>query len=70
MNDEVRRLLFIIWIANKELGEEVFSPLGLVVLADNLGQMRAIAHALELPLTGEGDFYYDQTPPSGAPGIA
>ena len=39
------------WLANEDLGEEVFGPLGLVVLADDLEQMRSVAHALQGQLT-------------------
>jgi len=39
------------WLENETLGEEVFGPLGLLVLADNLDQMRAVAQALQGQLT-------------------
>jgi NADP-dependent aldehyde dehydrogenase len=39
------------WLANAELGEEVFGPLGLIVVADDLDQMRAVALALQGQLT-------------------
>ncbi|MGB3146497.1 MAG: aldehyde dehydrogenase (NADP(+)), partial [Paracoccaceae bacterium] len=39
------------WLANPALAEEVFGPLGLVVLAEDLGQMREIALALRGQLT-------------------
>jgi alpha-ketoglutaric semialdehyde dehydrogenase len=39
------------WLANEDLGEEVFGPLGLVVLADDLEQMHSVAHALQGQLT-------------------
>ena len=48
------------WLANKELGEEVFGPLGLVVRAASFEQMVEIAKSLEGQLTAtlhmdEGD---------------
>lgn len=39
------------WLASEDLGEEVFGPLGLVVLADDLEQMHSVAHALQGQLT-------------------
>ncbi len=39
------------WLANDDLGEEVFGPFGLVVLADDLEQMHSVAHALQGQLT-------------------
>lgn len=39
------------WLTNKDLGEEVFGPLGLIVLADDVPQMRSVAHALQGQLT-------------------
>jgi len=39
------------WLANEELHEEVFGPLGLVVLADDLDQMRQVACSLQGQLT-------------------
>ncbi|MDB3910631.1 aldehyde dehydrogenase (NADP(+)) [Paracoccaceae bacterium] len=39
------------WLTNKDLGEEVFGPLGLIVLADDLQQMHSVAHALQGQLT-------------------
>ena len=39
------------WIKAEELGEEVFGPLGLVVVADDLDQMREMARTLEGQLT-------------------
>jgi 2,5-dioxopentanoate dehydrogenase len=39
------------WLANDDLGEEVFGPLGLIFLADDLEQMRSVAHALRGQLT-------------------
>lgn len=39
------------WLTNKDLGEEVFGPLGLIVLADDVQQMRSVAHALQGQLT-------------------
>jgi len=39
------------WLTNKDLGEEVFGPLGLIVLADDVQQMHSVAHALPGQLT-------------------
>jgi 2,5-dioxopentanoate dehydrogenase len=39
------------WLTNKDLGEEVFGPLGLLVLADDEQQMLSVAHALQGQLT-------------------
>lgn len=39
------------WLANAELGEEVFGPLGLIVRSDGPDQMEAIAHSLQGQLT-------------------
>lgn len=39
------------WLANKQLGEEVFGPLGMIVEVDSLDEMEAVAHALEGQLT-------------------
>ncbi|WP_068300900.1 aldehyde dehydrogenase (NADP(+)) [Pararhodobacter sp. CCB-MM2] len=39
------------WLANHELGEEVFGPLGVIVRARDADQMREIARALEGQLT-------------------
>ena len=39
------------WLTNKDLGEEVFGPLGLIVLADDVHQMHSVAHALQGQLT-------------------
>ncbi len=39
------------WLANAELGEEVFGPLGILVRVRGLDQMRALAEALEGQLT-------------------
>ncbi|MCK0172341.1 aldehyde dehydrogenase (NADP(+)) [Aliiroseovarius sp. S1123] len=39
------------WLANETLGEEVFGPLGLVVLAKDVGEMQQMARALEGQLT-------------------
>ncbi|WP_171236873.1 aldehyde dehydrogenase (NADP(+)) [Ruegeria sp. HKCCA6837] len=39
------------WLADEALSEEVFGPLGLIVEADDLDQMRAVATALEGQLT-------------------
>ena len=39
------------WLANEALGEEVFGPLGLIVLADDEDQMQAIARSLKGQLT-------------------
>jgi alpha-ketoglutaric semialdehyde dehydrogenase len=39
------------WLTNKDLGEEVFGPVGLIVLADDVQQMRSVAHALRGQLT-------------------
>ncbi|MGI9271934.1 MAG: aldehyde dehydrogenase (NADP(+)) [Woeseiaceae bacterium] len=39
------------WLANDELGEEVFGPLGMIVLAEDLAEMKTIASALKGQLT-------------------
>ncbi|WIY26572.1 aldehyde dehydrogenase (NADP(+)) [Parasedimentitalea psychrophila] len=39
------------WLGNPALGEEVFGPLGLVVVADDLDQMHQVARALQGQLT-------------------
>jgi NADP-dependent aldehyde dehydrogenase len=39
------------WLENETLGHEVFGPLGLVVLVDDLIQMRDVANSLEGQLT-------------------
>ncbi|MEC8196533.1 MAG: aldehyde dehydrogenase (NADP(+)), partial [Pseudomonadota bacterium] len=39
------------WLANESLGEEVFGPLGLVVVAEDLDQMRTVARSLQGQLT-------------------
>lgn len=39
------------WLANHELGEEVFGPLGLVVRVKDVAEMRQIAKSLEGQLT-------------------
>lgn len=39
------------WLANEILGEEVFGPLGMIVIADTLDEMRAVAHNLQGQLT-------------------
>jgi NADP-dependent aldehyde dehydrogenase len=39
------------WLANEELGEEVFGPLGLIVRAADLEQMVAVARSLRGQLT-------------------
>lgn len=39
------------WLANEELGEEVFGPLGIIVRVKDEAQMREIARALEGQLT-------------------
>lgn len=39
------------WLANKSLGEEVFGPLGLIVVAKDRSERLAIARALEGQLT-------------------
>lgn len=54
------------WLSNETLGEEVFGPLGLIVLADDLTQMQQLAHALQGQLTctlfmEEGDMAAAQT---------
>ena len=48
------------WLANEDLGEEVFGPLGIVVTVENEDEMIAIAHSLHGQLTAtlhmdEGD---------------
>jgi len=39
------------WIENEVLGEEVFGPLGLIVVAQDMDEMRAIARGLQGQLT-------------------
>lgn len=39
------------WLANPELSEEVFGPMGLLVVAEDSAEMRAVALALEGQLT-------------------
>jgi alpha-ketoglutaric semialdehyde dehydrogenase len=39
------------WLANEELGEEVFGPLGMIVVAEDMDEMTAIANALKGQLT-------------------
>src|SRR3546814_5869468 len=39
------------WLANRELGEEVFGPLGLVVAASGFEEMEEIARSLQGQLT-------------------
>ncbi len=39
------------WLANEELGEEVFGPLGVMVRTDGLDQMGAMARAMQGQLT-------------------
>jgi alpha-ketoglutaric semialdehyde dehydrogenase len=39
------------WLANKELGEEVFGPLGIVVVAQNMDEVLAVAKTLHGQLT-------------------
>lgn len=39
------------WLANSDLGEEVFGPLGIVLRVDDPDQMRAVAQSLEGQLT-------------------
>jgi alpha-ketoglutaric semialdehyde dehydrogenase len=39
------------WLANESLGEEVFGPLGLIVLADNTDQMQDVARVMQGQLT-------------------
>jgi NADP-dependent aldehyde dehydrogenase len=39
------------WLANEELGEEVFGPLGMIVVAENLEEMQAVAKSLVGQLT-------------------
>lgn len=39
------------WLKNDTLGEEVFGPLGLIVVVDDLDQMRAVAQSLHGQLT-------------------
>lgn len=57
------------WLANRELGEEVFGPLGLVVVARDEPQMRSVAETLDGQLTctihleeGDGDFASELMP--------
>lgn len=39
------------WLANEELGEEVFGPLGIVIAVENEDEMLSIAHGLHGQLT-------------------
>jgi len=39
------------WLANEELGEEVFGPLGIVVVAQNTDELLAVARSLHGQLT-------------------
>ena len=39
------------WLANEELGEEVFGPLGLIVTAQDMDEVLAVAKALHGQLT-------------------
>ena len=39
------------WLANAALGEEVFGPLGMIVVAEDMNEMTAVAKALEGQLT-------------------
>ncbi|MGC9370840.1 MAG: aldehyde dehydrogenase (NADP(+)) [Paracoccaceae bacterium] len=39
------------WLANEALGEEVFGPLGLVVVVKDMDEMLALAHSLQGQLT-------------------
>ncbi|WP_428540063.1 aldehyde dehydrogenase (NADP(+)) [Profundibacter sp.] len=39
------------WLANEALGEEVFGPLGMIVTAESLDEMRAVALSLQGQLT-------------------
>ncbi len=39
------------WLTNEELGEEVFGPLGLIVIAENMGEMHTVAQSLQGQLT-------------------
>lgn len=39
------------WLANEELGEEVFGPLGMIVIAKDMDEMHTIAKALQGQLT-------------------
>ena len=39
------------WLANAELGEEVFGPLGIIVRAKDINEVRAVAHGLKGQLT-------------------
>jgi NADP-dependent aldehyde dehydrogenase len=39
------------WLANESLAEEVFGPLGMVVVAESLAEMLTVAHSLEGQLT-------------------
>lgn len=39
------------WLKNSELGEEVFGPLGLVVIVDDVEQMLEVAHSFDGQLT-------------------
>ena len=39
------------WLANKSLGEEVFGPLGMIVVVDDSDEMLAVANALQGQLT-------------------
>ncbi len=39
------------WLANEELGEEVFGPLGIVITVENEDEMTAVAHSIVGQLT-------------------
>lgn len=50
------------WLANHELGEEVFGPLGIIVTAKDFDAMTAIARSLEGQLTATIHMETDDTP--------
>jgi NADP-dependent aldehyde dehydrogenase len=54
------------WLANDELGEEVFGPLGMIIVAEDRDEMTAIANALQGQLTctlhmDDGDVEFAKT---------
>ena len=54
------------WLATPGLAEEVFGPLGIIVRADGVGQMRQIAESLDGQLTGTVHLDDDDTEAAAA----
>ena len=54
------------WLANPGLAEEVFGPLGIIVRANGVGQMRQIAESLDGQLTGTVHLDDDDTEAAAA----